>query len=186
MKLYTIGVYGYSEEDFFGTLADNKIDLFIDIRARRGMRQSSPYKFVNSTYLQWKLKECGIEYVHLKALAPTDEIRALQRKADEETKLRKRDRIELSESYINAYKKEILKTRKRKAANKLNVLELLAEAREAVGNSGALPLSMVLFCVEANPNACHRSIAYLKVREELKNNGYEVKRVKHIRSKSVI
>ena len=76
--IYTIGVYGSTEESFFGALIENEIELFIDVRARRGMRQSSPYKFVNSTVLQQKLRQLGIYYAHLKELAPTREIRALR------------------------------------------------------------------------------------------------------------
>ena len=32
--IFTIGVYGSTEESFFGTLVENEIELFIDIRAR--------------------------------------------------------------------------------------------------------------------------------------------------------
>ena len=37
-KIYTIGVYGWTEEDFFNKLQEKNIDLFVDIRFRRGMR----------------------------------------------------------------------------------------------------------------------------------------------------
>ena len=47
MKIYTIGVYGSSEEEFFGKLTESKIDLFCDIRQRRGVR-GRQYAFVNS------------------------------------------------------------------------------------------------------------------------------------------
>ena len=58
MKIYTIGVYGKTEDEFFRALEDNGIELFIDIRARRGMR-GSKYSFVNSSYLQAELNENG-------------------------------------------------------------------------------------------------------------------------------
>lgn len=182
-KVFTIGVYGYTEDAFFGALVDNGIDLFIDIRARRKMSRWSNYGFANKTALKEKLDEVGIEYVQLKALAPTDQIRALQHQADEVAKVRKRDRTELSESYIKAYKTDILKIHKRKDTNKLHVLDLLAEARKAAGYAEALPLGIVLFCVEGNAKACHRSIAYLKVRDELKQKGYKVEPVKHLKAK---
>ena len=106
--IFTIGVYGSTEDAFFGALVENEIELFIDIRARRGMR-GSKYSYVKSTALQKKLKELGIYYAHLKELAPTREIRALQWQADKVENTTKRDRIGLSESYIRAYNKEILK-----------------------------------------------------------------------------
>ena len=83
LTIFTIGVYGFSEDAFFTALKDHEIDLFIDIRARRGMR-GAKYKFVNSSYLQAKLKEMGIGYAHLKELAPTPRIRGLQEQADQQ------------------------------------------------------------------------------------------------------
>ena len=44
LKIYTIGVYGKTEDEFFDALVENEIELFIDIRARRGMR-GSKYSF---------------------------------------------------------------------------------------------------------------------------------------------
>ncbi len=182
LKIFTIGVYGHTEDEFFGALVDKKIDLFVDIRARRKMSRWSNYGFVNKTALDEKLNEIGIEYVHLKDLAPTDEIRALQHKVDEAARVRKRDRTELSEAYKKAYKKEILKNRKRKEENKLHVLQLLTQARANAGYIGAQPQNMVLFCVEGNAKACHRSLAYKKFRSEFKQKGYEVKPVKHLKA----
>jgi len=34
MKIVTIGVYGYAEEDFFQALQAAKVDVFCDIRQR--------------------------------------------------------------------------------------------------------------------------------------------------------
>ena len=183
LKIYTIGVYGYSEDGFFSALIENEIGLFIDIRARRKMSRWSNYGFVNKTALKEKLNQIGIEYVHLKDLAPSDEIRALQHRADEAAKVRKRDRTELSEAYKTAYSLKILKNRKLKEEKKLYVLQLLAKARADAGYSGSPPQHMVLFCVEGNAEACHRSIAYKKFRKELKQKGYEVKTVKHLKAK---
>ncbi len=182
-KLFTIGVYGYSEDAFFDELLSHKIDLFIDIRARRKMSRWSSYGFVNKTALINKLGEIGIEYVHLKQLAPTDEIRALQHQADKTARIRKRDRTELSEAYKRAYRRDILKNRKQKEGNKLHVLQLLTQARENAGYTGVHPKNMVLFCVEGNAKACHRSLAYKKFNSELKQKGYEVKPVKHLKAK---
>jgi len=40
MKIYTTGVYGATEQEFFQKLAENRIDAFCDIRRRRGVRDS--------------------------------------------------------------------------------------------------------------------------------------------------
>ena len=78
MKIYTIGVYNSTEQQFFSKLIDNNIDTFCDIRQRRGVR-GSEYAFVNSNYLQTKLKELDIKYAHILDLAPTSEIREKQK-----------------------------------------------------------------------------------------------------------
>ncbi len=171
--IFTIGVYGSTEESFFGALVDNEIELFIDIRARRGMR-GGRYSYVNSSALQTKLKDIGIYYAHLKELAPTKEIRALQWHADKETDTKKRDRTGLSQSYIKAYRVEILKSRKRKPENKLSSENLLNRAKELAGFRAEQPLHrIVLFCVEGNHNACHRWLVADKLRKDfgLKGRG---------------
>ncbi len=61
--IVTIGVYGRSEADFFDTLQQAHVDLFCDIRARRGVR-GSEYTFANSQRLQARLAELGIAYRH--------------------------------------------------------------------------------------------------------------------------
>ena len=62
MEFYTIGVYGSTEQSFFTKLKENGIDTFCDIRQRRGVR-GKKYAYVNSTYLQNKLKEYGLERI---------------------------------------------------------------------------------------------------------------------------
>ena len=74
MRVYTIGVYNSTEQDFFEKLIENRIDTFCDIRQRRGVR-GREYSFVNSNYLQMKLDDLGIKYAHILDLAPTTEIR---------------------------------------------------------------------------------------------------------------
>lgn len=156
--IFTIGVYGSTEESFFGALVENEIELFIDIRARRGMR-GSKYKYANSAALQAKLKALGIYYAHLKELAPTPEIRAKQHSADKAARRAKRARTGLSEAYANAYRRDILKVYKRKAENKLHAEDLLATARALSQFPCGRPLRRIaLFCVEQRPEACHRSL----------------------------
>ena len=165
--IFTIGVYGSTEESFYGALVENEIELFIDIRARRGMR-GSQYKYANSSYLQSKMKELGIYYAHLKELAPTKEIRALQWQADKTEKTRKRDRLGLSEPYINAYNKEILKYRKRRADRILDPNNVLESAKELAGFPDEKPLQRyVLFCVEQHADACHRSLVAARFNDKM-------------------
>ncbi len=170
--IFTIGVYGSTEESFFGALVENEIDLFIDIRARRGLR-GSKYKYANSRYLQAKLKELGIYYAHLKALAPTKEIRALQWQADKEEGTRKRDRSGLSAAYVSAYKKQILKYGKRKAELILEPHRILEQAKQLAEYPTDKPLHRyALFCVEARAEACHRSLVAARFRDK---TGWRVK-----------
>ena len=156
--IFTIGVYGSSEESFFGALVENEIELFVDIRARRGMR-GSKYKFANSNYLQAKLEKLGIAYAHLRELAPSKEIRDLQQKVDHENRTAKRQRTTLSDEYIEAYEREILKTCERNTDDKFNALASLAKAKQLARIPCDQPVYRIaLFCVEQHAEACHRSL----------------------------
>lgn len=165
--IFTIGVYGSTEESYFGALVENEIELFIDIRARRGMR-GSKYKYVNSSYLQSKLKELEICYAHLKELAPTKEIRALQWQADKEEQTRKRDRTGLSAAYSDAYKKQILKYGYSRMDRILEAHKMLNRAKQLAEYPTDKPLHRyVLFCVEQNADACHRSLVAARFKDKM-------------------
>ncbi len=168
LKIYTLGVYGYTEEEFFGALEDYKIDLFIDIRARRGMR-GARYKFVNSTYLQNRLRELRIGYAHLKELAPTPRIRGLQDEADNEQRLERRsDRQHLCDAYVREYKRDVLRRWKQKPERKFYAEAALAKASEMAGAlNGRVVFRPALFCVEGQPRACHRSLVADEFRRQL-------------------
>src|SRR5687768_6234395 len=105
--VYTVGVYGLTEQQYFQKLLENKIDAFIDIRQRRAVR-GSKYAFVNSTKLQNKLRELGIKYFHIIELAPTTEIRELQKKDDQRKGINKVDREELGQVFKEEYKHQVL------------------------------------------------------------------------------
>lgn len=81
MEFYTLGVYNSTEKEFFDKLLEGEIDTFCDIRQRRGVR-GAKYAFVNSARLQKKLNELGIKYIYVPNLAPTTEIRELQKVQD--------------------------------------------------------------------------------------------------------
>lgn len=155
MEFFTIGVFNSSEREYFKKLSDNLIDTFCDIRQRRGVR-GSEYSFVNSNRLQSKLNELDIKYGHILDLAPTTEIRELQKESDNQLGEHKRDRNTLSKVFIIAYKNKIL--------NKFD-FDSFIEKLDDVGAK-----RIVLFCVEEKPEACHRSI----VSDKLEQLGYNV------------
>lgn len=154
MEFFTIGVYNSTEQEYFKKLIDNKIDTFCDIRQRRGVR-GSQYAFVNSNRLQQKLNAFDIRYSHIIGLAPTSEIRDLQKEADEQKGESKRDRDKLGQVFTNAYQDRIL--------DKFN-FEYFINILNEVGAK-----RVVLFCVEEKPEACHRSI----VTDKLEKLGYK-------------
>lgn len=158
-KIVTIGVYGYEEDEFFAALQEAGVDLFCDIRLRRGVR-GADYAFANSQRLQARLAEMGIDYVHRKDLAPTKEIRSLQFAADEAQKVAKRQRDTLSPVFAEAYRNEILAD--------LSPAAFLEELP-----AGAKVIA--LFCVERAPEACHRSLVAETIAQEL---GLEVEHIR--------
>lgn len=107
MQFYTIGVYNSTEQEFFDKLIENKIDTFCDIRQRRGVR-GSKYAFVNSLKLQSILKNLRINYCHVEGLAPTTEIRELQKKADLTNRELKSQRLHLGLIFKTEYNHRIL------------------------------------------------------------------------------
>lgn len=158
MEFLTIGVYGYSEEEFFKSLKNAEVDLFIDIRQRRGVR-GKQYSFVNSTYLQQKLKEMEIHYRHEKALAPTTDIRNAQKIADKQNQVLKINRSELGNVFKYKYRSEILSNFDFESF----ILEMIDMKYKRI----------VLFCVEATPSACHRGL----VAEKLKQLEYTTRHI---------
>jgi len=154
MEFFTIGVYNSTEEEYFKKLIENNIDTFCDIRQRRGVR-GAKYAFVNSNRLQSKLKDLAIEYKYFQSLAPTSEIREFQKKADKEDGAQKRTRNKLSQIFTVAYKDRIL--------SKFDFDSFI----DKLEDDGAK--KVVLFCVEENPMACHRSV----VTDKLEKLGYK-------------
>ncbi|MEX0980557.1 MAG: DUF488 domain-containing protein [Bacteroidales bacterium] len=156
MIFYTIGVYGSTEQEFFNKLTENNIDTFCDIRQRRGVR-GAKYAFVNSTRLQGILSDLEIKYGHVMDLAPTTEIRNLQKEADMQKGEQKRDRQELGQIFRIEYKNRILKNFD---------FDSFIEKFDDIGAN-----KVVLFCVEEKPKACHRSL----VTDKLEQLGYTIK-----------
>lgn len=151
VKIVTVGVYGFSEEGFFEALQAAEVDTFCDIRQRRGLR-GSKYAFANSRRLQERLAKMGIRYLHRKDLAPTKAIRQQQKEADEADGVAKRQRTTLSRAFVDAFRKEVLAS--------FEAQSLLADLEEDAR-------VVALFCVEAEPAACHRLLVADRLEQEL-------------------
>ena len=140
-RLATIGVYGFTLEEFLRTLREADVRLLLDVRQRRGVR-GTQYAWANAKRLQAALAEAGIGYRHHHELAPTTELRELQYREDDRLGVGKRSREELAPEYRERYLREIL--------DRADLDEVVAELPDE--GAGAL------FCVERDPEACHRSL----------------------------
>jgi uncharacterized protein (DUF488 family) len=157
-SLLTIGVYEFDLPSFLSALRGHEVGLLIDVRQRRGVR-GARYSWANARRLQEALDESGIAYSHHRELAPTTELRRLQYAADERLGEGKRARTRLDPQYSARYTREILDAADLDAL----VAELPADAASA------------LFCVEADPEACHRSLIAARLHDRY---GLPVKHVR--------
>jgi uncharacterized protein (DUF488 family) len=137
----TIGVYGFTAASFLERLATADVSLLLDVRQRRGVR-GTEYAWANSLRLRTALAGARIGYRHLKEFAPTTELRQVQYADDHRQGVGKRTRRELAAEYTVRYTTEIL--------NHADLVSVVARLPE----SGAA----ALFCVERDPQACHRSL----------------------------
>lgn len=150
-EVFTIGVYGYTEEAFLAALREAGVDTFCDVRRRRGLR-GSEYAFANAKRLQASLEGAGIRYLHFVELSPENELRERQYQEDRETGTAKRQRTALGQTFIDGYRDTCL----------------------AGFNSGAFVNALgpgakrvALFCVERDPAACHRSLLAERLERDL-------------------
>ncbi len=139
--MVTIGVYGFDAESFVGALRGAGVRKLIDVRQRRGVR-GPEYAWANSLRLQAALADADIGYEHHKELAPTTEMRQLQYREDERLGEGKRSRTRLAEEYVRIYTEGVL--------DHVDLGPLVDELPE----DGPA----ALLCVEADPEACHRSL----------------------------
>lgn len=151
LTVLTIGAYGFDEQKFFQRLVDARVDTFCDLRQRRGMRGST-YSFANSRRLQDRLRQLGMRYMHLEELAPPSEVRDIQKQEDTQAGVRKRDRVEVSQAFRRAYIESRLRGR---------------DPAAFIRNVGQDARRIVLFCVERDATACHRSIVATWLADEL-------------------
>src|SRR5262249_30827066 len=105
------------------------------------------YAWANAGRLQELCADVGLAYVHCLELAPTEAIRDIVRADDRRAHRSNRARAELSPEYIAAYE-----------------AMLAAPGVMDAGVAAVTPHDApVLLCVEAEPAACHRSIAAARV-----------------------
>jgi uncharacterized protein (DUF488 family) len=149
-RIMTIGVYGFTAGAFLETLTGAGVGLVLDLRQRRGVR-GPDYSWANSARLQQSLATAAIGYRHVKELAPTTELRHLQYREDDRQGVGKRNRVALAPEYAQRYTREILDPFDLDAL----VAELPSDAATA------------LFCVERDPEACHRSLVAARVRDHI-------------------
>ena len=134
--LFTIGVYDWDLAHWLAALNEAGGQKGIDVRQRRGVR-GREYSWANAKRLQASLADAGIGYEHELELAPTTELRQVQYREDDREGVGKRNRERLAPEYAERYTREIL--------DKADLGPIDAD--------GA-----VLFCVERDPEACHRSL----------------------------
>jgi uncharacterized protein (DUF488 family) len=150
-EIVTIGVYGWEAERFFAALRDAGVDVFCDVRQRRGVR-GREYAFANSERLQACLAEHGIRYIHCRDLAPAAELRMAQYAADAAARTAKRQRTILSAEFVQAYSEQLFR-----GFDSHNFVESLDPDARIVA----------LFCVEREPAACHRSLLASRLSHDL-------------------
>ncbi len=146
--LVTVGVYDWDLDHFLAALAEARVRLLLDVRQRRGVR-GPQYAWANARRLQAALAGAGVGYRHVPELAPTTELRHLQYAEDDRQGVGKRSRVMLAPEYVARYMAEIL--------DPADLDPLIAAIREAG--------TAALFCVERDPEACHRSLIAARVGE---------------------
>jgi uncharacterized protein (DUF488 family) len=140
-RIITIGVYEFDLPSFLAALRAHDVGLLVDVRQRRGVR-GARYAWANARRLQQALADARIAYSHHRELAPTTELRHLQYAADDRNRVGKRSRAVLDPQYAERYVREIL--------DPADLDALVAELPPAA--------TTALLCVEADPEACHRSL----------------------------
>lgn len=140
-RVFTIGAYGFTAECFFAALRDAHVDLFLDLRRRRGVR-GAEYTFANAGRLKEQLRARGTAYCHVLDLAPDPSTREIQNRADAKDGVPRRSRAALAPDFIEAYE-----------SRTVGPFDWAAFIRDL----GPVERP-VLFCVERLPGACHRHL----------------------------
>ena len=133
MRLFTIGFTKKSAESFFETLHKSGAKRVVDVRLNNVSQLSGFAKKQDLEYFLEKI--CGMEYVHLPLLAPTQEM------LDEYRKYR---------GSWQTYERRFLELMRERGIEEAIPRELVAEG--------------CLLCSEDKPHQCHRRLVaeYLK------------------------
>ena len=147
-RVATIGVYGWTLDEWLAALEDAGVVLVVDVRQRRGVR-GREYAWANAKRLEAALEDAGIGYRHELSLAPTTEIRQVQYEEDRRQGVGKRSRTVASPEYVERYRREIL------------------DHADLDGFVASLPEdgASALVCVEREPELCHRSLVAERLAE---------------------
>ncbi|MCB2211457.1 DUF488 domain-containing protein [bacterium] len=148
LKLFTIGAYGSTADEFFARLREHDIPVLVDIRWRRGMR-GAEYAWANKSRLETRCAEEDIVCWPVQRVAPPPELRAVQYAADKQGKVAKRQRSTLSAEFCHAYEQRILAT--------VDLDDVVHEIRDLAPHLHD-PVKVCFFCVEKEAEACHRSL----------------------------
>jgi len=138
MKLYTIGFTKKSAEDFFTKLCSARVKRIIDVRLNNVSQLAGFAKRDDLRYLAKTI--CGMEYVHLTALAPTQEI-------------------------LDEYKKQ----KGSWSTYEQKFLDLMSKRRIEETLSKELLDGGCLLCSEDKPHHCHRRIVAEYLRDKWGN-----------------
>lgn len=133
MKVFTVGFTHKSAEQFFGKLRQSGAKRVVDVRLNNVSQLAG---FAKKKDLEFFLKElCGMEYVHLPELAPTQDIL-------DEYKKRKGD--------WTVYERQFLDLMRKRQVEKTTPRDVIADG--------------CLLCSEEKPHQCHRRLVaeYLK------------------------
>lgn len=151
MKILTLGVYGFEADSFRKALEAADIGVFVDVRRRRGVR-GHQYAFANSKRLQALLEELGIPYIHRIELASPESAIHDQDAADHKAHIARHDRDHLTETFREIYQREILDH---------------FDSGAFMASLPGEPKSVLFFCVERWPDACHRSLIAARLANDL-------------------
>ena len=144
----TIGVYGSLPSGSSKRCARPTSRQLLDVRQRRGVR-GPEYAWANSRRLQAALAEAGIEYRHHRELAPTTELRHLQYTED--------DRLGVGQAHPHRAGARV--------CGALHARDPRPGRPGADRGRDAGAGRAALFCVERDPEACHRSLIAARLTE---------------------
>jgi len=133
MRILTIGFTKKSAEAFFSALRQSGAKRLVDVRLNNVSQLAG---FAKKNDLRYFLREiCGIEYAHVPALAPTQDML---------------DRYKKSKGEWSVYEREFLELMRGRAIERTISKEIVSDA--------------CLLCSEDKPQNCHRRLVaeYLK------------------------